>query len=279
MSYRGEQIINGTIYVYEAEAIWDPVKKRSKQKRTYIGKRDPKTGEFIPNKRYYELYNQTPQQENANLSVIKSVDFGHIYLLDKIAHSTGLASILESVFPDCWQEILACAWYTITGQGPLYLCEQWCEEAALPDGIKLSSQRISVLLKKLDENRRFSFYKQWATLRMEKEYLAFDISSISSYSELIEYVEFGYNRDGENLPQVNLAMLFGETSRLPIFCRIYPGSIKDVSTLAGMVQFIDELKLSRMHYVMDRGFYSQKGIESLLKKQAICDAAFFQINQ
>lgn len=140
MSYRGEQIINGTIYVYEAEAIWDPVKKRSKQKRTYIGKRDPKTGEFIPNKRYYELYNQTPQQENANPSVIKSVDFGHIYLLDKIAHSTGLASILESVFPDCWQEILACAWYTITGQGPLYLCEQWCEEAALPDGIKLSSQ-------------------------------------------------------------------------------------------------------------------------------------------
>lgn len=267
MSYRGEQIINGTIYVYEAEAIWDPVKKRSKQKRTYIGKRDPKTGEFIPNKRYYELYNQTPQQENANLSVIKSVDFGHIYLLDKIAHSTGLASILESVFPDCWQEILACAWYTITGQGPLYLCEQWCEEAALPDGIKLSSQRISVLLKKLDENRRFSFYKQWATLRMEKEYLAFDISSISSYSELIEYVEFGYNRDGENLPQVNLAMLFGETSRLPIFCRIYPGSIKDVSTLAGMVQFIDELKLNRMHYVMDRGFYSQKGIESLLKKR------------
>jgi transposase len=74
-------------------------------------------------------------------------------------------------------------------------------------------------------------------------------------------------------------MLFGETSRLPIFCRIYPGSIKDVSTLAGMVQFIDELKLNRMHYVMDRGFYSQKGIESLLKKQAICDAAFFQINQ
>lgn len=34
-----------------------------------------------------------------------------------------------------------------------------------------------------------------------------------------------------------------------------------------MVQFIDELKLSRMHYVMDRGFYSQKGIESLLKKR------------
>ncbi len=29
MSYRGEQIINGTIYVYESEAIWGSVKKRS----------------------------------------------------------------------------------------------------------------------------------------------------------------------------------------------------------------------------------------------------------
>ena len=94
MSYRGEQIINGTIYVYESEAIWGSVKKRSEQKRTYIGKRDPKTGEFILNKRYYELYNETTPQENANPSAVKSVDFGHIYLLVKIAHSTGLASSL-----------------------------------------------------------------------------------------------------------------------------------------------------------------------------------------
>ena len=267
MGYRGEQVIKGKIYVYDAVAIWDPVKKHSKQKRTYIGTRDSVTGEFVPNKKYYELYGNPPTVEEQFPSAIKSVNFGSIYFLERIARSIGIIDILKSVFPSSWQEILALAWYTLSEQGPLYLCEQWSEEAALPDGIKVSSQRISDLLKKLDVNSRMSFYKQWASLRMEKEYLAIDITSISSYSELIQYVEPGYNRDGESLPQINLAMLFGETSRLPVFCRIYPGSIKDVTTLAGMVQFMDELKLCRMHYVMDKGFYSEKGIGSLLKQR------------
>jgi len=110
------------------------------------------------------------------------------------------------------------------------------------------------------------FYKKWAQLRSEKEYLALDISSVSSWSELINYVEYGYNRDHEELPQVNLAMLFGEESRLPVFSRIYPGSVKDVSALTGMLAFFEQLQLRQMHFVMDKGFYSAKGVGVLLEK-------------
>ena len=45
---------------------------------------------------------------------------------------------------------------------------------------------------------------------VDKEYLAYDITSVSSYSELNDMTRYGYNRDGESLPQVNIAMLFGE---------------------------------------------------------------------
>lgn len=110
------------------------------------------------------------------------------------------------------------------------------------------------------------FYRRRATLRAEKECLALDISSISSWSELINYVECGYNRDHEKLPQINLAMLFGEKSHLPVFSRIYPGSIHDVSTLAGMVTFIEQLSLKQMHFVMDKGFYSEPGLQLLADK-------------
>ena len=105
----------------------------------------------------------------------------------------------------------------------LYLCEGWAHNSRVPSAP--SSQNISRLLKELDEDRRMLFYKKWAQLRGEKEYLALDISSVSSWSELINYVEYGYNRDHEALPQVNLAMLFGEDSRLPVFARVY-GSVK-----------------------------------------------------
>jgi transposase len=62
-------------------------------------------------------------------------------------------------------------------------------------------------------------------------------------------------------------MLFGEETKLPVFCRTYPGSIRDVSTLVNMVKFIDTIKMERMHLVMDKGFYSEKGTASLLEKR------------
>jgi len=39
-----------------------------------------------------------------------------------------------------------------------------------------------------------------------------------------------------------------------------------VSTLAGMVAFLDQLQLKQMHFVMDKGFYSAKGVGVLLEK-------------
>jgi hypothetical protein len=53
---------------------------------------------------------------------------------------------------------------------------------------------------------------------------------------LIGDVAWGYNRDGEKLPQVNLCMPLGEQSRLPVFQTLYNGSIKDVNTLKSTLQ-------------------------------------------
>ncbi|MGB9599289.1 MAG: hypothetical protein ACP5QK_03970 [Myxococcota bacterium] len=65
----------------------------------------------------------------------------------------------------------------------------------------LPSQRISEVLKELGEdvNNRLKFLRVWAQKRRDNKFIIFDITSISSYSGLIESVEWGYNRDGENL--------------------------------------------------------------------------------
>lgn len=49
------------------------------------------------------------------------------------------------------------------------------------------------------------------------------IQDFGNYEDL----EWGYNRDKEKLPQINLGMYFGETSRLPVYYCTYPGSILD----------------------------------------------------
>ena len=268
MAYQGKQRINGKTYVYRAIATWDKDKKHSKQKRVYIGCED-ENGNFIPNKNYQGV--NIPKSNEAAVpslpSIITTKDYGDVHLLRHISAETGLSSVLEAVFPTNHNDILGCAMHLVINNSALHLCKQWAESAWSIDETKLSSQRISELLQTLDDNSQMNFYRQWASLRQEREYLAFDITSISSYSELIEQVEHGYNRDKEDLPQINLAMLFGEETKLPVFCRTYPGSIRDVSTLTNMVKFIDTINMERMHLVMDKGFYSEKGIASLLEKR------------
>ena len=94
--------------------------------------------------------------------------------------------------------------------------------------------------------------------------MALDITSISSYSELIGDVEWGCNRDKEKLPQVNVCTLFGEKSQLPVFQTTCSGSLKDVSTLKSTLQLASGLKLNNMSIVMDKGFCSKDNVDDML---------------
>jgi transposase len=252
--FQVEQNIHGTTYVYQVTAYWDSSKKQARQKRVCIGKKDPRTGELIPSR--------------TQIRPRGCRDYGNYHLLNSLAIQLGLRDSLKEHFPDTWQEILTCAFYEISERKPLYLCEQWSESTETVDGVTLTSQRISELLQELgkSDRERQAFFRSWAKHRAEQEYLAFDITSVSSYSKLIEFLEFGYNRDGEDLPQINLAMLFGETSLLPIFYSTSQGSIRDMSTLSNMILQAEYLEMKRTRFVMDKGFYSDANVAEMLKK-------------
>lgn len=101
---------------------------------------------------------------------------------------------------------------------------------------------------------------------METEFLAYDTTSISSYSKLLKQAKYGRNKDHDPLPQINLALLFGEASCLPVYYRKLPGNISDVTTLQNMLADIDFLQIEKVKLVMDRGFYSEKNINALYEK-------------
>ena len=252
MSFLVEQTIKGTVYVYRSEGYWDKDKKQARHRRVCIGKKDPATGAIIPSK---------------STSPARSCrDYGNFYFLQWIADQIGLTDVLKDIFPDIWGELLTCAFYEVSERKPLYLCGSWTQSTMTIDGVTtLPSQRISDLLHDIGirDRDRVSFFRAWAKKRSEQECIAFDITSVSSYSKLNEYLEYGYNRDGEDLPQINMAMLFGETSLLPIFYSVIQGSIRDMSTLHTMLTYAEELEITHVRFVMDKGFYSDTNIKEM----------------
>ena len=105
-----------------------------------------------------------------------------------------------------------------------------------------------------------TFFRAWAHEHGRGQYLAYDVTSFSTYAKGITDAEWGYNRDGEKLPQINLGCYYGQQNALPVFYVTYPGSIVDKSHLSYMMAYNDELGIEDTTFVMDKGFCSTANV-------------------
>jgi transposase len=146
----------------------------------------------------------------------------------------------------------------------------WSSDNYFYSGTNLTSQKVSDLFDKITAQERNLFYKEWIKVIREKEFLVLDITSISSYSKKLDESEFGHNRDKEKLPQINLCLLFGEESYLPMYQNIFNGSLNDVKTLSETImEFFGIIGDYNFTLVMDKGFYSDNNINFMLSKKEI----------
>ena len=263
------QNINGVRYVYEDRATWDPATKNAKHTRTYIGKIVDNV--FIPNKKYLlerELEAVKEKKPGPVATTLSTRQFyGATYLFDQIGIKLGINDDLQQCFPDFWKQLLSIAYYLILeDKNPLSRFPRWAQNHRHPYGASIPSQRSSDLFGAITEDAKQNFFLRQVQRRLEEEYLAYDTTSVSSYSELIQQVHYGRNKDHEPLAQINLALLFGQSSRLPVYYRKLAGNINDVSTVRRLLDDLSFLEIGKVKLVMDRGFYSEDNINALFEK-------------
>lgn len=155
------------------------------------------------------------------------------------------------------------AQYMLSEGNVMYYLDDYTESHKTALNESMNGTMSSKVFASLREEDMLLFFREWMKQKKKDEYVAYDVTSISTYAKQIEESEWGYNRDKERLPQVNMGMYYGEESGLPLYYRIYPGSISDKAHLQYMVAdnaFINEKKTD---YVMDRGFYSGENLRYL----------------
>jgi transposase len=254
MSYTIKQTKGNSIYVYEVESYWDTDIKQPRQRRVYIGKQDSPDGPLIP-------------KRVPSVPIPKaSRDYGHVHLLTEIANRLGLVDILQKVFSKDAELMLLLAFYEVIEERPLYLFPEWVEDVFHKLKSIPGSPKLSELLQGLGHNDRLreDFTEKWIKKHHNSEAVIYDITSVSSHSNFIDLCEWGYNRDGESLPQINIGLVCTLPGQVPLAYRVYPGSLSDVSTLPNTVKYLDSLGISSPMYVLDRGFWSLKNVKMLL---------------
>ena len=255
----------GVTYAYESVSHWDKVKQQSRARRKCIGRVDPETKEIIPTRKKAEPA-VTEKDRRGPVPITRSSRcfYGATYLFDQIGKETGVTEDLKACFPESYRQILSLAYYLILeDRNPLSRFPRWASIHRHPYGAVIPSQRSSELLASITEEARQRFFLLQGKRRIEREYLAYDITSISSYSKSLRQVRYGHNRDHEPLEQINLALLFGQQSRLPFYYRKLAGSIPDVKTLRKLLADVKTLGYEKVKVILDRGFFSAANINDM----------------
>jgi transposase len=274
------KVKNGIEYWYEETPYYNTEKKQIRHKSEYLGRNVD--GEPVKMR-------SAPPELKAKLkkkrsSVRSSFDYGSILLLQTIMTELRLDRYLQNMMSSSEVAMLrTLAFNRIIRPMSMKNIDAWYEGTSLAlesPQINLSSQRISEFLNRLGESDiPERFMSQLLEGTGTKATLVYDITSLSSYSQLINLLEYGYNRDGVSLPQINLSLVLDKDKGIPVMYDIYPGSITDVSTLSNTLQKIKAHGIENYIAVMDRGFFSLSNLEELVDNRlSFIIAAKFQLN-
>jgi transposase len=247
-------------YVYKVLKTFRNDKGQPTNTRKLIGRLDLEGKRLVPNDNYYALYDSSTATEF--VSVVESVvSIGAPFLIAHILSRLGATRILEDVL-GCSRarSVITAAGYMSCVGNVFEHVSGWCERSMI-SGSTLTPQKASVLFASLTHDEKMAFFKSWVNINAKQGYISYDVTSFSSYAEGIRDLEWGYNRDGDRLPQLNLGCYLAQESRLPIFYVTYPGSIVDKSHLPYMMAYNKELGIGRdIVFVMDRGFCSTSNV-------------------
>ena len=122
----------GTVYVYEAEARWDPERKQSRYgRRRLVGHVDPGTGEVVPNR---------PTRASAPSPASRRESCGACALLDAVADESGVAAAPGRALPGTWDQVLSLAHHVVCeGSAPLSRFPRYAATHATPHGAPIAT--------------------------------------------------------------------------------------------------------------------------------------------
>ena len=278
---------NGSIHVFQATSHRVEGKANPVQRRVYLGIEAAGGGELLLGRSVSSLSpEQLEQLGKAGLQfrgrhvehperlervrpgellseALRSgrvVECGRVSLLLELSERIGLTASLLAAYPSgTTDNLLAAAMFEACGGGALCRLEAWAGDTILADrGLAASPASVTRLCAETgrDAVRRDRFFRAWIRSCRRPKSLICDTTSMSSYAERLLAVEYGYNRDGEDLPQINFNMTYARDVELPLHYRIISGSVPDVATIVKTSQLIMDLGLKAFSFSLDRGFFS-----------------------
>ena len=246
--------IRGKYYLYEVSSVYDKEKKRARAiTGTYLG-RITEDGLVPP---------RAKQQETDSGYSVK--EFGASAVL--LEMGAKIQAKLKEVFPKEADEMMALAILRLMESSPFKRIGLLYERSFLSElfpGLPMSSSSLSVFLRSIG-SRREKIVQFMSGMVSGSEHILFDGTNIITKSENMEINRLGYNSHRQFDPQINLLYAFSCEQRQPVYYRVVPGNVRDVSSFKHAVS---ESGIQDVTVIADKGFGSKANFD-LLESEGI----------
>ena len=254
---------NGDIYVYEVTSKYNPAKRYNETLSSKLLGKIPK-GET-------EMVSTRPRRDpKREVTEALRLNVGVTDILSWIGKKSGIdKDIYDATDKGTAQKILSIAWFWTSNQDKaIRHIEEWQINHSVPYADGLSEDTCYLLMKQLGIDITISqkYFQNRAAHATSKASVAVDTTTISSYSEHLNDVRFGYNKDGNGLATVKLLTLFSLKDHQPIAFMRQPGNIPDVISVLNALKQLSVLGMNKPLVVLDGGFFSDENIFTFMQK-------------
>ena len=259
---------NGDIYVLERKIKYDPEVKYNRVLSTKLISKIPK-GETIP---VATRPKRSKNSKSTEKTEIVSARRNHVGMMDIIDHIGSVSGIDDAVYASTdtgtAQKIISLARYLLATNGQsLPGIQSWQYNHPLPyeDGISEDVYHNLFVQIGFDETLQQKFFSKRCESLPKGDALAYDSSTISTYSEQQTDARYGFNRAHDGLKPIKLLTLYSIESRQPIAFTKQPGNLPDVISVANAIKQLSSLGVNTTEIVTDNGYYSENNFSELLQ--------------
>ena len=260
---------NGDIYLMERQIQYDPIKKYNKVLSSKLVSKIPK-GEKNP-------VPTRPKATKGHKSDVKPgklsasrVRVGMMDIVDHIGSVSGIdAAVYASTDLGTAQKIISIARYLFASNGQtLPGIQTWQFTHPLPYVSGISEDVYHDLFNRigLDESLQQNFFRERCSLLEDNDAIAYDSTTVSTYSENQIDARYGFNKSHDGLKTVKLLTLYSINSRQPIAFTKQPGNLPDVTAIENALNQLGALGVTDAEIVTDNGYYSEPNLSEMLQR-------------
>ncbi len=258
---------NGDVYILERRTLYDPEKKYTRVLSTRLASKIPKGSEIPVPTRPKKGKKPVPDAKT-EIVFVKRSHVGMMDIIDHIGTVSGIDSVIySSTDAGTAQKIISLARYLLVTNGKsLPGIQTWQYNHPLPyeDGITEDVYHNLFVQIGSDESLQQSFFKHRCKLLSADDALAYDSSTISTYSENQNEARYGFNKAHDGLKTIKLLTLYSIENRQPVVFTKQLGNVLDVTSITNAINQLSVLSVNAAEVITDNGYYSEKNFSELL---------------